>query len=297
MRRVPTAALCLLLAALSTQAQTAGKKYALLIGVTSYDNKHLLPPLRYTENDVEKLAEVLKGKAGFEVSDRSGYVQVDEISPLTGQRVRRTRFVDREGFNDQNLQKADYEGNPLLDGSLDRFQVFQVDVTKLTSAALTDLGLSARSVFRCRNFFCLGMTSWLYHRPVEPAEQWIRDALARGERLMGFGHAVYRTEDPRSRLLHDTARDLGSARLELAETVEREAVELLRERYPERDLRANVELYTALVLEAVGLPRELFVPVFATSRVVGWTAHVREQAAANALIRPGARYVGPALVA
>jgi 2-oxoglutarate/2-oxoacid ferredoxin oxidoreductase subunit alpha len=83
--------------------------------------------------------------------------------------------VDREGFNEQNLKKADYATNPLEDGSLTRYQVFQADVTKLTSAALKDLGLSARSVFRCRNFFCLGMTSWLYHRPMEPAEAWIRD--------------------------------------------------------------------------------------------------------------------------
>ncbi len=79
-------------------------------------------------------------------------------------------IVDREGFNEQNLKKADYERNPLGDGSLDRYQLFQADVTKLTSAALKDLGLSARAVFRCRNFFCLGMTSWLYHRPIEPSE-------------------------------------------------------------------------------------------------------------------------------
>jgi 2-oxoglutarate ferredoxin oxidoreductase subunit alpha len=83
--------------------------------------------------------------------------------------------VDREGFSEPNLKKADYATNPLEDGSLTRYQVFQVDVTKLTTAALKDLGLSARAIFRCRNFFCLGMTSWLYHRPMEPAEAWIRD--------------------------------------------------------------------------------------------------------------------------
>src|SRR5439155_1226504 len=75
-------------------------------------------------------------------------------------------IVDREGFNEQNLKKAEYESNPLEDGSLRRYQLFQAEVTKLTTAALKDLGLSARSVFRCRNFFCLGMTSWLYHRPI-----------------------------------------------------------------------------------------------------------------------------------
>ena len=80
-------------------------------------------------------------------------------------------IVDKESFHDQNLKKADYQRSPLQDGSLDRYQLFQVDVTKLTTAALKDLGLSSRVVFRCRNFFCLGMTSWLYHRPIEPTEQ------------------------------------------------------------------------------------------------------------------------------
>ncbi len=84
-------------------------------------------------------------------------------------------IVDHEGFNEQNLAKAEYEKNPLDDGSLSRYQLFQVDVTKLTTAALKDLGLSARTVFRCRNFFCLGLTSWLYHRPIDAAEAWIRD--------------------------------------------------------------------------------------------------------------------------
>jgi 2-oxoglutarate ferredoxin oxidoreductase subunit alpha len=93
-------------------------------------------------------------------------------------------IVDREGFSDQNLKKADYDTNPLADGSLDRFQVFQADVTKLTTAALKDLGLSARAVFRCRNFFCLGMTSWLYHRPMEAAEAWIRDRFRKTPELV-----------------------------------------------------------------------------------------------------------------
>src|SRR5581483_4007346 len=84
-------------------------------------------------------------------------------------------IVDREAFNEQNLKKAGYARSPLDDGSLAGYQLFEVDVTKLTNAALQDMGLSARAVFRCRNFFCLGMTSWLYHRPIEPTERWIRD--------------------------------------------------------------------------------------------------------------------------
>jgi 2-oxoglutarate ferredoxin oxidoreductase subunit alpha len=93
-------------------------------------------------------------------------------------------ILDREGFNEQNLKKAEYERNPIEDGSLDRFQVFQVDVTKLTTAALKDMGLSARAVFRCRNFFCLGMTSWLYHRPVDASEAWIRDKFKKSPELV-----------------------------------------------------------------------------------------------------------------
>src|SRR5205814_4300609 len=93
-------------------------------------------------------------------------------------------IIDREGFNEQNLRKAEYERSPLEDGSLERFQVFQAEVTKLTTAALMDLGLSARSVFRCRNFFCLGMTSWLYHRPMAPAEAWIRDRFRKTPELV-----------------------------------------------------------------------------------------------------------------
>ena len=93
-------------------------------------------------------------------------------------------IVDREGFNEQNLKKAEYESNPLEDGSLDRYQLFQAEVTRLTSAALKDLGLSARSVFRCRNFFCLGMTSWLYHRPMEPAEAWIKERFKKTPELV-----------------------------------------------------------------------------------------------------------------
>jgi 2-oxoglutarate ferredoxin oxidoreductase subunit alpha len=93
-------------------------------------------------------------------------------------------IVDREGFNEQNLRKADYGRNPLEDGSLDGYQVFQADVTRLTTAALKDLGLSARSVFRCRNFFCLGMTSWLYHRPLEVSEKWIAERFKKTPELV-----------------------------------------------------------------------------------------------------------------
>jgi citrate synthase len=125
------------------------------------------------------------------------------------------------------------------------------------------------------------------------ADAWIRSVLARGEVVMGFGHAVYRTDDPRNVMLRKVAEELGSPRLELAEAVEASALKALRELKPGVPLHANVEFYAALVLESVGLPRELFTPTFAVSRVVGWTAHIAEQAGNNKIIRPSARYTGP----
>ncbi len=125
------------------------------------------------------------------------------------------------------------------------------------------------------------------------ARDWVRDTVGRGERIMGFGHRVYRTEDPRAALLRETALQTGGARAELAVEVERAVVEVLAELKPGRDLYANVEFYAAVVLEAAGLPRELFTPTFAVSRAIGWSAHVVEQHTAGRIIRPSARYVGP----
>jgi len=125
------------------------------------------------------------------------------------------------------------------------------------------------------------------------AESWLRAALARGEKLMGFGHPVYRTTDPRNVMLKEVAAELGSERLAFAAHVEETAERLLRERRPDHPLYANVEFYASIVLDAIGLPRTMFTPTFAVSRVIGWTAHVVEQTRDNAILRPSARYVGP----
>jgi citrate synthase len=125
------------------------------------------------------------------------------------------------------------------------------------------------------------------------AEAWLRASLERGEKLMGFGHPVYRTTDPRNLMLKEVAAGLGSDRLEFAAHVEATGERLLRERRPDHPLYANVEFYASIVLDAVGLPRALFTPTFAVSRTVGWTTHAVEQAAIGKLIRPSARYVGP----
>ena len=132
----------------------------------------------------------------------------------------------------------------------------------------------------------------------EPANAaaWIASALGQGDRLMGFGHRIYRTRDPRADVLKAALAELGPrdpSRTALAEAVERAARDALAVRYPGRRLDTNVEFYTALLLEAVGIDRALFTPMFAVGRVVGWTAHVLEQRATGRLIRPKARYVGP----
>ena len=110
---------------------------------------------------------------------------------------------------------------------------------------------------------------------------------------MGFGHRVYKTDDPRSVMLRSVAERLGGEKVELAKAIEHQAVEVLAELKPGRRLYTNVEFYAGIVMDACGVPREMFTPTFASSRVIGWTSHVLEQAADNRLIRPSAHYVGP----
>lgn len=123
---------------------------------------------------------------------------------------------------------------------------------------------------------------------------WIAGELAAGRRLMGFGHAVYRTADPRSELLRGVARDLGGPRVAQALAFQEEAERQLAARHPQRPLHANVEFYAAVVMEQCGIARDMFTPTFALARTIGWTAHVLEQARDPKIIRPSARYVGPA---
>jgi citrate synthase len=131
------------------------------------------------------------------------------------------------------------------------------------------------------------------------AEAWLESALARKERLMGFGHRIYRVRDPRADALKGALIALGRAgggdpgRLALAEAVEKAALALLRRAKPDRPLDVNVEFYTALLLEALGFPPEAFTCVFAMSRTAGWIAHAREQIQQGRLIRPQSLYIGP----
>lgn len=131
---------------------------------------------------------------------------------------------------------------------------------------------------------------------VEHAEEWLRGALDRGERLMGFGHRVYRAYDPRAAALRKVAESMPNRPdwLQLAIAVEDVALRVLAEKHPDRPLKTNVEFYAAPVLMGVGLTPDLFPATFSLARHAGWTAHVLEQAAANKLIRPDVNYVGPA---
>jgi citrate synthase len=129
----------------------------------------------------------------------------------------------------------------------------------------------------------------------ENAEPWLRERIEAGERLMGFGHRVYKTYDPRARALGEVAERLGSddKRLGLARHVEQTALRLLHEYKPDRRLYTNVEYYAAAVLETIDLDPGLYTPTFAVSRTAGWTAHMLEQMAYPRLIRPQVDYVGP----
>jgi citrate synthase len=130
----------------------------------------------------------------------------------------------------------------------------------------------------------------------ERAEKWVREAIARGDRIMGFGHRVYRAYDPRAAALRKVAEGMSGMAdwLDTAVKVEDVVLRVLGELKPDRAIKTNVEYYAAAVLQGVGLPPDLFPPAFALARTAGWTAHAIEQASADKLIRPDARYVGPA---
>jgi citrate synthase len=136
-------------------------------------------------------------------------------------------------------------------------------------------------------------------KAIDRAEAWVRDAVARGDRMMGFGHRVYKVRDPRADVLRAAAKQLADsgggdpALYDLAIGVEQIILRVLEEVKPGRNLKTNVEFFTALVLQSIGLMSDQFSAAFAAGRIAGWTAHVLEQQAENRLIRPASEYVGP----
>ncbi|MBO9521678.1 MAG: citrate synthase 2 [Nocardioidaceae bacterium] len=125
------------------------------------------------------------------------------------------------------------------------------------------------------------------------ASSYVKALLDKGERLMGFGHRVYRAEDPRARVLRRTARELGAPRYEVAEALEKAALAELRERRPDRVLETNVEFWAAIVLDFAQVPPHMFTSMFTCARTAGWSAHILEQKRTGRLIRPSAIYTGP----
>jgi citrate synthase len=125
------------------------------------------------------------------------------------------------------------------------------------------------------------------------ADAYLRNAVLRGDRIMGFGHAVYRTDDPRNTMLRGVAQRLGGDLVDLAVEVEQTTLAVLAELKPDHPLYANVEFYAGVVMDRCGLPRDMFTPTFAVSRVIGWCANIAEQSEERQIIRPAARYVGP----
>ena len=129
---------------------------------------------------------------------------------------------------------------------------------------------------------------------VGDARKYVKDLMDRGERLMGFGHRVYRAEDPRARTLRRTAKELGAPRYDVALELEKAALAELHERHPERVLETNVEFWAAIVLDFAQVPGPLFTSMFTAARTAGWSAHILEQKRTGRLIRPSARYIGKA---
>ncbi len=125
------------------------------------------------------------------------------------------------------------------------------------------------------------------------ATAYVKELLDNGERLMGFGHRVYRAEDPRARVLRRTAQELSAPRYEVAETLEKAALAELRERRPDRVLETNVEFWAAIVLDFAEVPPHMFTAMFTSARTAGWSAHILEQKKTGRLIRPSALYSGP----
>lgn len=125
------------------------------------------------------------------------------------------------------------------------------------------------------------------------ASAYVKQALDRGERLMGFGHRVYRAEDPRARVLRRTARELAAPRFEVAEALEKAALEELHARRPDRVLATNVEFWAAIVLDFAEVPAHMFTSMFTCARTAGWSAHILEQKRTGRLVRPSATYTGP----
>jgi citrate synthase len=272
-----------------------------------------LPPLEALRTLLSALGD---GTYGYPPTLEEGYRLISRTPVLLARYVRRSRGLPPVPPRDDLSHAANYlwmisgaEPDPkrvaALEGYLDLLadhgmnpSTFALCVaistqTDLISAATAALGTLKGPVHGGAPSRVSDMLDAI--GSADRATDWISQRLARREVLFGFGHRVYKTDDPRSIVLHELARRVADpARLALAEAVEREALAALRRARPGARLYTNVEFYSAVVLEAVGLTRDLFTPTFAVARTVGWTAHALEQSKDNRLMRPDVDYVGPA---
>jgi len=222
-------------------------------------------------------------------------------SPALGHAADILRMTSGTTLSDQQTAALDRYLVTVADHGLNA-STFAARVVASTGAGLTSASLAALSALKGPlHGGAPGPVIDMLDAIGEPANAtaWLSDALDRGDRLMGFGHRIYRVRDPRADALKTAVRLLANsraidpARLALAEAVEAAALDLLKRKKPDRPLNTNVEFYTALLLEALGFPPNAFTCVFAMGRMAGWLAHAREQVTTGRLIRPKSVYVGP----
>lgn len=245
--------------------------------------------------DVEEGADLVAAVAVFAAAWSRVSRGLDPIAP------------DREADHAADILRM-IGADPKHAGALDRYLVSVIDhgmnASTFTARVVTSTGADAVSALVAAVGALKGPLHGGAPGPVldmldavgtvENADAWIAAELAAGRRIMGMGHRIYRVRDPRAAVLEAGVEALEkSERLALARAVEGAAIRALSARHPERALRANVEFYTAVLLEAIGLDRRMFSPMFAAGRAAGWWAHVLEQRAIGRLIRPKSRYVGP----
>ncbi len=272
-----------------------------------------LPPLEAMRTLLSSLGD---GSAEYPPTVEQGFDLIARAPVLLARHVRRAAGQDPVPPRDDLGHVANYlwmlsgrAPDPRLVGALEQYFVLLADHGMNPSTFTLRVVLSTQSDLFSGATAALGALKGPAHggaparvsRMLEEigdpsrAETWVRDRLDRHERLYGFGHRAYKTEDPRAVILHRIAREVAPGeRLALAEEVERVALDELKRRHPSQRLYTNVEYYGAVVMESVGLAPELFTPTFALARTAGWTAHALEQAAHNRLIRPDVHYVGPA---
>ncbi len=271
-----------------------------------------LPPLEALRTILSSLGD---GSFGYPPSLAEGFRLIAQTPVLLARSVRRSQGKTAVRPRPELSQAANYlwmlteeEPSPERVRALEGYLCLLADHGMNASTFALRIAISTRSDLISAATAALGTLKGPLHggapsrvsdmlntvgKP-ERAEAWVAERLARRELLFGFGHRAYKTEDPRGVVLHRIARSVAEpARLELAEAVERAALAALQRTRPEGRLFTNVEYYSAVVLEAVGLSREMFTPTFAVARTAGWTAHALEQAADNRLIRPEIEYVGP----